>query len=100
MIPNLFIPQRSLICHKLHLFTRTYDFPIGRTTTLDPQWRASHYLKRLLWPNIKMNKTCQHINKIQCPNNLKLVLQIRKKIYFCKDNEDKNFFPKGKNIYS
>ena len=48
----------------------------------------------------KNEQNCQHINKIQCPNNLKLVLQIRKKIYFCKDNEDKNFFPKGKNIYS
>ena len=29
---------------------------LGQTTTFDLQWRASHYLKRLLLPNIKRNK--------------------------------------------
>ena len=53
---NLLIPQQSLICHKLNLFRHPYNFPVGQTTTFDLQWRASHYLKRLLWPNIKKNK--------------------------------------------
>ena len=56
MIPNHFILQMSLICHMSNIFKCTCDFLVGRTTTLDLQWRASHYLKRLLWPNIKMNK--------------------------------------------
>ena len=49
------IPQHSLICHKLHLFKHTCDFPVGWTTTLNLQWRTSYYLKRLLALNIKMN---------------------------------------------
>ena len=52
----LLIPQQSLICHKLNLFRHPCNFPIGQTTTFDLRWRASHYLKRLLWPNIKKNK--------------------------------------------
>ena len=52
----LFIPLGSLICYKPNIFRHTYDFPIGRTTTLDLQWRVSHYLKRLLRLNIKMSK--------------------------------------------
>lgn len=51
--PILLIPQRSLIYYKLNLFRHMCDFSIGRTTTFDLQWRASHYIKRLLWPNIK-----------------------------------------------
>ena len=43
-----FIHQISLICHKLNLFRCKCDFLVGQTTTLDLQWRASHYLKRLL----------------------------------------------------
>ena len=44
------------MCNKSNLFRRTCDFLIGQTTTLDFQWKASHYLKRLLWPNIKRTK--------------------------------------------
>ena len=40
MIPKLFIPQRSLICHMSNLFRHTCDFPV--------QWKASYYLKRPL----------------------------------------------------
>ena len=51
--PILLIAQQSLICHKPNLFRRTYDFLVWWTITLDLQWRVSHYLKRLLLPNIK-----------------------------------------------
>ena len=67
-----FIPQMSLTCHKPNLFRYTCDFLVGRTTTLNLQWRASHYLKRFIWSNIKKNKNFKHNNKTQCPNNLPL----------------------------
>ena len=50
--PILLIPQQSLIFQKPNLFRCIYDFLVGWTTTLDLQWRVSHYLKRLLWLNI------------------------------------------------
>ena len=52
----LFIPLKSLTCHKSNLFKRTYDFLVEWTTTLDLQWRVSHYLKRLICLNINRNK--------------------------------------------
>ena len=56
MILNLFIPQRSLICPKPNLFRHICYFLVGQITTFDLQWRASHYLKWFLWPNIHWNK--------------------------------------------
>ena len=56
MVSFLFIPFRSLTCYKSNLFRRTCDFPVGWTTNVDLQWKVSHYLKGLLWLNIKRNK--------------------------------------------
>ena len=50
------IPQHSLIFYKLHLFKHNCDFSVRWTSTLNLQWRSSHYLKRLLGLNIKRNK--------------------------------------------
>ena len=65
-----FIPQSSLT-YKPNFFRYTCDFLVGRTT-LNLQWKASHYLKRFIWSNIKKQKNFQHNNKTQCPNNLPL----------------------------
>ena len=46
----------SLTCHKANLFRCTCDFLVGQTIILYLRWKASHYLKRLLWSNIKINK--------------------------------------------
>ena len=39
-----------------NFFKCTYNFLVERTTTFDLQWRAGHYLKKLLWLNINWNK--------------------------------------------
>ena len=59
-----FIPQINLICHKLNFFRHTCDFLVGRTTTIDFQWRVSYYLKRLLWPNINWNKIANNYTRL------------------------------------
>ena len=51
--PILLMLQHNLIFHKSNLFRHTYDFAVRWTTILDLQWRATHYLKRLLWSNIR-----------------------------------------------
>ena len=74
-----FIPQISLICHKPYIFRCTCDFLVGRTTTIDLQWRASYYLKRLFWPNINWSKIVNkyiRLNVLTLRNGRSLTLSL------------------------